>query len=114
VIRNAVPVPRGEAAELVNCTKTIDGAIVNILAMLVDREIAQDIVGDLAEIASAALYVRGVAEQALEKANDSAIRPERGQNADDDEPSAGDVVEADDTDPVALAKSMQQRRHGGS
>jgi hypothetical protein len=37
--------------------------------------VAQDIVADLTQIASASRYVRGVAEQALEKPNDEAEPP---------------------------------------
>jgi len=67
VSRNAVPVPRGEAAELVSLTRSIDAALVHILARLEKHDIAQDIVMDLSEIASASLYVRHQMERALER-----------------------------------------------
>ena len=45
---------------------------------------------------------------------DEAVEQRTRTQADDDEPSAGDVVEVPDENPVALARAMQQKRHGGA
>lgn len=69
-MRGTCVVPRVETVEIVKLTKSIDGALVSIMAALEGHAIAQDLVGDLTEIASATRYVRGIAEQSLEKPND--------------------------------------------
>lgn len=101
-MKGSCTVPRCETLEILKLTKVIDGAVVNVLASLAGHNVAQDLVRDLTEIASASLYVRGVAEQALEKPSEPVGVTEVHAST----PNTAD-------DPVALARSMQQRRHGG-
>ena len=100
-------VPHVEVAEVVTLTKNIDAAVLRILSMLEGHAVVQDLAPDLAEIASASQYVRGVAEDAL-KHDD-----ERGPAGDHNEPAHRNVNGGAD-DPVALARTMQQKRHGAS
>lgn len=69
----------------------------------------------LTNLACAQMELKSAAErfEADEKADDSGVHAAVANTSDDDiKPAAGDVVEEPD-DPVALARAMQGKRHGG-
>jgi hypothetical protein len=84
------------------------GQIIEAWSLREDEGAAAEILmSALSELRCASCYIEP------EKPNDSGVIPTARKTSDDtDEPSVGDVFEAED--PVALAKAMQRKRHGGA